>query len=179
VKFNLIDKIEQLTDERIVGVKYVSLAEEYLADHFPTFPVLPGVMMLEAVVQAAGWLLHHRTNFAHTMAILKEAKNVKYGQFVAPGNFLKVEVDLIKAVPGGANFKAFGMTGGSEQAVQMRIELAYFNLAEKHSELAGLDKQLAEHNRKRWELIRPAVSKVFLNTQAPQEASMDAKLRTP
>ena len=48
MKFNLIDRIEQISDERIVAVKYVSLAEEYLADHFPTFPVLPGVMMLEA-----------------------------------------------------------------------------------------------------------------------------------
>src|SRR5712664_1908049 len=64
VKFNLIDKIELLTDERIVAVKYVSLAEEYLADHFPTFPVLPGVMMLEALTQAAGWLLHRRHRFA-------------------------------------------------------------------------------------------------------------------
>ena len=41
MKFNLIDKIEQISDERIVAVKYVSLAEEYLADHFPSFPVLP------------------------------------------------------------------------------------------------------------------------------------------
>jgi 3-hydroxyacyl-[acyl-carrier-protein] dehydratase len=53
VKFNLIDKIELLSNDRIVGVKFVSLAEEYLADHFPTFPVLPGVMMLEAITQAA------------------------------------------------------------------------------------------------------------------------------
>ena len=57
VKFNLVDRIEHLSDDRIVGVKYVSLAEEYLADHFPRFPVLPGVMMLEAMTQAAGWLL--------------------------------------------------------------------------------------------------------------------------
>ena len=60
MKFNLIDKVESITDEKIVAVKYVSLAEEYLADHFPTFPVLPGVMMLEALTQAAGWLLHRR-----------------------------------------------------------------------------------------------------------------------
>ena len=73
MKFNLIDKIEHLSDDRIVAVKQVSLAEEYLADHFPTFPVLPGVMMLEAITQAAGWLLHHRTNFSKSMAVLKEA----------------------------------------------------------------------------------------------------------
>src|SRR4051812_33115314 len=93
VKFNLIDRIEQITDERIVAVKYVSLAEEYLADHFPTFPVLPGVMMLEAITQAAGWLLHRRQDFGKSMAVLKEARNVKYGQFVAPGNHLRVDVE--------------------------------------------------------------------------------------
>src|SRR5258708_39220432 len=116
VKFNLIDKIELLTDERIVAVKYVSLAEEYLADHFPTFPVLPGVMMLEALTQAAGWLLHRRHNFSKSMAILKEAKNVKYGNFVAPGNFLRVDVELSKLTDTGATFKASG-TLGDAQAV--------------------------------------------------------------
>jgi len=154
VKFNLVDKIEQLTDERIVGVKYVTLAEEYLADHFPTFPVLPGVMMLEAAIQAASWLLHSRTNFGKSMAVLKEARNVKYGTFVAPGNFLRVQVDLLQYPSGaGATFKAIGTTGNS-LAVQMRLELAYFNLAEKNPELAGLDERITEHNRRRWELLR-------------------------
>lgn len=164
VKFNLIDKIEQLTEERIVGVKYVSLAEEYLADHFPTFPVLPGVMMLEAAVQAAGWLLHHRTNFGRSMAVLKEARNVKYGHFVAPGNFLRMEVDLSKANDGGATFKATGITG-TAQAVQMRLELAYFNLADKNPELAAVDARITEHNRRRWELLRTHSRDLNLSAQ--------------
>src|SRR5437773_7914189 len=108
VKFNLVDRIEHLSDDRIVAVKYVSLAEEYLADHFPTFPVLPGVMMLEAVTQAAGWLLHHRRQFGRSMAVLKEARNVKYGSFVAPGNFLRVEVDFLKDSDAGATCKVAG-----------------------------------------------------------------------
>ena len=86
MKFNLVDKVEQLTSERIVTVKYVSLAEEYLADHFPTFPVLPGVLMLESATQSAAWLFHHRSGFSKSVAVLKEAKNVKYGTFVAPGS---------------------------------------------------------------------------------------------
>src|SRR5688572_29308564 len=132
VKFNLIDKIEHLSDERIVGVKYVSLAEEYLADHFPTFPVLPGVMMLEAITQAAAWLLHSRTGFAKSIAVLKEARNVKYGTFVAPGQVLRVEVDFAKPTDAGASFKAAGYTGADNAlAVQARVELAYFNLAER------------------------------------------------
>jgi 3-hydroxyacyl-[acyl-carrier-protein] dehydratase len=154
VKFNLIDRIEQLTDERIVAVKYVSLAEEYLADHFPTFPVLPGVMMLEALTQAAGWLLHRRSDFRCSMAVLKEARNVKYGQFVAPGESLRVEVDLLKeTAAGGATFKASGTVYGAT-SVQARIEIAYFNLADKSPELADVDRRLTEHNRRRWDVLR-------------------------
>ena len=164
MKFNLIDKIELLTDERIVGVKYVSLAEEYLADHFPTFPVLPGVMMLEAAVQAAGWLMHHRTHFGCSMAVLKEARNVKYGQFVAPGNHLRMDVQLIKPVEGGASLKAVG-TVGESQAVQMRIELAYFNLADRNPELADIDRKLIEHHRRRWELLRTHSPELKLSAQ--------------
>jgi 3-hydroxyacyl-[acyl-carrier-protein] dehydratase len=162
VKFNLIDKIELLTDERIVAVKHVSLAEEYLADHFPTFPVLPGVMMLEAITQAAGWLLHHRQNFACSMAVLSEAKNVKYGQFVAPGNVLRIEVDWLKATAGGASFKATG-TVGEDQAVSARIEMAYFNLGDKQSQLSQLDARLSEHNRSRWALLNPATAAAHLS----------------
>jgi 3-hydroxyacyl-[acyl-carrier-protein] dehydratase len=153
VKFNLVDRIEHLSDERVVAVKYVSLAEEYLADHFPTFPVLPGVMMLEAMTQAAAWLLHRRTSFACSMAVLKEARNVKYGTFVAPGGALRVEVDLNKATDAGATFKATG-TVGDAVAVQARMELAYFNLGDKHPELADLDRQLTEHNRRRWAVLQ-------------------------
>jgi 3-hydroxyacyl-[acyl-carrier-protein] dehydratase len=153
VKFNLIDRIEQLSPERVVAVKYVSLAEEYLADHFPTFPVLPGVMMLEAITQAATWLLHHRSGFAKSMAVLKEAKNVKYGTFVAPGQALRVEVDFARETAGGAAFKAAGYVGEAV-AVQARVELAYFNLAERQPELASIDGRLTTHNRARWDVLQ-------------------------
>ena len=149
MKFNLIDKIEFITDDKIIATKYVSLAEEYLADHFPTFPVLPGVMMLEALTQAGAWLLHRRSGFAKSIAVLKEAKNVKYGNFVAPGNYLRVEVELNKLTDTGATFKAQGTVGNST-ALSARIELAYFNLAEKNAELAEIDRKLIEHHKLRW-----------------------------
>ena len=153
MKFNLIDKVESLSDDKIVAVKYVTLAEEYLADHFPTFPVLPGVMMLEAITQAAGWLLHHRTKFAKSMAILKEAKNVKYGSFVAPGNFLRVEIEHVKDTDAGASFKATGSVNQTS-ALSARVELAYFNLGDKQPELASLDARMTEHNRSRWAVLK-------------------------
>jgi len=157
VKFNLIDKVQSLTEERIVAVKYVSLAEEYLADHFPTFPVLPGVLMLEALTQAAGWLLHLRRDFACSMAVLKEAKNVKYGRFVAPGNALRVEVELAKLTDTGGTFKAAGYLE-NEQALSGRLELAYFNLAQRQPELASADALLREHNRIRWSVLEQSLS---------------------
>jgi 3-hydroxyacyl-[acyl-carrier-protein] dehydratase len=164
VKFNLIDKVESLSDEKIVAVKYVSLAEEYLADHFPTFPVLPGVMMLESLTQAAGWLLHRRRDFACSIAVLKEAKNVKYGRFVAPGNALRVIVELNKATDTGATFKASGELDG-EQALSARLELSYFNLADRQPELASVDRALREHNRKRWALLNASNGPVNLNVE--------------
>jgi len=161
MKFNLLDKIEEISDTRIVAVKHVSLAEEYLADHFPTFPVLPGVMMLEALTQAAGWLLHRRSSFAKSFAVLKEARNVKYGNFVAPGNFLRVDVEFLKQTEAGASFKAGGTVNGSV-AVAARIELAYFNLGDKQPQLAELDARLIEHHQRRWALIAPHEAGVSL-----------------
>ncbi len=152
MKFNLIDKIESVSDTKLVALKHVSLAEEYLADHFPTFPVLPGVLMLEAITQAAGWLLQRRQGFSKSMAVLKEARNVKYGAFVAPGNVLRVEVELAKMTDDGATFKA-SATLNDKTAVTVRVELAYFNLADKQAELAGIDRNLIEHTQHRWALL--------------------------
>ncbi|MEZ0266173.1 MAG: 3-hydroxyacyl-ACP dehydratase FabZ family protein [Phycisphaerae bacterium] len=166
MKFNLLDKIESATEQRIVGVKYVSLAEEYLADHFPSFPVLPGVMMLEALTQAAGWVLHKRSGFAKSMAVLKEARNVKYGNFVAPGNFLRVDVELIKETEAGASFKAQGTVNGQSTAVAARIEIAYFNLGDKQPALAELDARLIAHHRRRWDLIAPREAAAALATNS-------------
>jgi 3-hydroxyacyl-[acyl-carrier-protein] dehydratase len=163
MKFNLLDKIEEISDTRIVAVKHVSLAEEYLADHFPTFPVLPGVMMLEALTQAAAWLLHRRSNFGKSFAVLKEARNVKYGNFVAPGNFLRVDVELAKETEAGATFKAGGTVNGGNVAVAARIELAYFNLADKQPGLAELDARLIEHHRRRWALVAPQFSEASVS----------------
>lgn len=163
MKFNLIDQIDLLTDDKIVAGKFVSLAEEYLADHFPTFPVLPGVMMLEAATQAAGWVLHRRTNFAKSMAVLKESRNIRYGNFVAPGNFLRIEAELIKSTPAGGTFKVTGSVVDSSgkasdnPAITGRIEIALFDLADKQPALAEVDARLREHNRLRWKLLEQSM----------------------
>ncbi len=158
MKFNLIDRIEEISDTRIVAIKQVSLAEEYLADHFPTFPVLPGVMMLEAATQAAGWLLHHRSDFACSMAVLKEARNVKYGHFVAPGNQLRIEAELSKTLETGGVFKITGNVG-DRQAISARIEISYFCLSWRDPAMEEVDGKLREQNRRRWSLLAASLGR--------------------
>lgn len=93
MKFVLIDHIVEQSSDRIVAVKQVSLAEEYLQDHFPSFPVLPGVMMIEAMAQAARAMLAPRGN---PRLVLGEAKSLKFGNMVRPGEQLEIEVELVK-----------------------------------------------------------------------------------
>lgn len=99
MKFNLIDMVLEQSLDRIVTVKQVSLAEEYLADHFPTFPVLPGVLMVEAMVQAARRMLADRGD---RRLVLGEVRALKFGSFVRPGEALEVEVTLGKQFDDGS-----------------------------------------------------------------------------
>lgn len=97
--FNLVDAVLEQTDDRIVTLKQVSAAEEYLQDHFPSFPVLPGVLMVESLVQAARRLLTARAG--NQRLVLGGVRALKYGSFVRPGESLRVEVSLLKVNPDG------------------------------------------------------------------------------
>src|SRR6202007_545693 len=81
---------------KIVAEKSLSRAEEYLADHFPRFPVMPGVLMLQALVEAASWLWRATTDYRHPVIVLRDVRNVKYGTFMQPGRRMDVSVDLKK-----------------------------------------------------------------------------------
>lgn len=91
--FDLVDRVIEQTTDRIVTLKLVSAAEEYLQDHFATFPVLPGVIMVEAMVQAGRRLLETREGNALPL-VLGAARGIKYGSFVKPGSGLRVEVGV-------------------------------------------------------------------------------------
>lgn len=87
--FNLVDRVIERSESHIVTLKHVSSAEEYLQDHFPGFPVLPGVMMLESMTQAARQLLDPDDQ-ARPPWVLTQAKALKYGSFVRPGATIRV-----------------------------------------------------------------------------------------
>lgn len=91
MRFRLVDRMVTCDRDRAVALKSVSIAEEYLADHFPGFPVLPGVFMIEAMVQAAREVLRCR---GHPRFVLGGVRALRYGSFVRPGETLRVDVTL-------------------------------------------------------------------------------------
>jgi 3-hydroxyacyl-[acyl-carrier-protein] dehydratase len=153
VKFILVDQLlSHEPGKRLVMAKNVTMAEEYLADHFPGFPVLPGVMMLEAAVQTAAWLVRLHENFAHSLIVLKEARGVRYGAFVTPGKTLTVTVDAVAIEEKRSEFKIKG-TVGTETAIQARLELAHLNVADTDPQLAKIDPLAIAAQRERWQVF--------------------------
>ncbi|MDA7951139.1 MAG: beta-hydroxyacyl-ACP dehydratase [Pirellulaceae bacterium] len=121
--FPQLDKIIDLqSGKKIVAKKCLTLSEDYLQDHFPRFPVMPGVIMLEAMHQASSWLVHEMTDFSHSLILLKKARNVKYADFVAPGNELLITAEVIKAGEKEVSLKVQG-TIDEKVAVSARLVL--------------------------------------------------------
>lgn len=142
MRFWLLDKIEEFEpDVRLVASKQVTYSEEYLQDHFPEFPVLPGVFMLEAATQASAWLLRLSESYAHSIISLKEAKNIKYADFVKPGSRLDISVELMKKDDREATLKVVGKVGEST-SLSGRLVVERYNLVDEDPSKAELDAQV-------------------------------------
>ena len=153
MRFILIDKVISLDIGReIKAIKGVSLAEEYLADHFPAFPVLPGVLLLEGLIESASWLVRRTENFAHSMILLEQAKNVKYKSFLAPASQIEYTVEARVIEENISSFRGFGSSDGI-RIVEARFGLRHFNLADRDSAMAAVDAKVIENMKQRWKLL--------------------------
>jgi 3-hydroxyacyl-[acyl-carrier-protein] dehydratase len=154
MRFNLLDRIVEVRPgQRLQAVKNLTLGEEYLADHFPTFPVMPGVLMLETLVEAGAWLLRLTDDFASSVIVLREAKGVKYGTFMEPGKQMAVTVELVERDKGLATFKGKGEMDG-QSTVSARLVLAHYNLRDRDARMQALDERLVQHFRELYALLR-------------------------
>ena len=95
MRFFLTDRVTAIDAESATALKTVSLAEEYLKEHFRTVPVLPGVMEIEGLTQLGGWWIRaiHGYDGAEFVS-LRKLQNVRYGRFVRPGETIEYRVQL-------------------------------------------------------------------------------------
>ncbi len=160
MQFALIDQIVDLQPGvSITATKSLTLAEEYLQDHFPRFPVMPGVLMLECMYQAASWLVYEADQFRYSTILLREARNVKFAEFVQPGQTLTVRATVLKREGSLTTLKGLG-TLGETTAVSGKIVLERINIADEYPERAAWEEYSRREMRRR-----------FLSLYAPQQSS--------
>jgi UDP-3-O-[3-hydroxymyristoyl] N-acetylglucosamine deacetylase/3-hydroxyacyl-[acyl-carrier-protein] dehydratase len=95
--FLLVDRILRIEgDEKIIGLKNVTINEPFFQGHFPGHPVMPGVLQLEAIAQVAGVLMLRSSENAGKVAYFMSANNVKWRKPVRPGDQLIIEVEMGK-----------------------------------------------------------------------------------
>jgi len=155
MRFMLIDRVLEVDPGRsITAVKACSLAEEYLADHFPRFPVMPGVFMLEAMTQAAAWTIRLGEDFAHAIVVLRTARNVKYGDFLEPGRLLTVTAEVVDQDESTTKVKASGSIDG-RPSLTARLVLERYNLADRRPFGAAIDARVRSEMRRLWSVLHP------------------------
>lgn len=113
MKYCQLDKITSLDPgKRLTAERTLRADEEYLQDHFPRFPVMPGVMMLESLHQAAIWLIRSGDEFESPLVLLREVRSVKFGDFLIPGEKLDIVAEVTGTDGPITNVKASARKAG-------------------------------------------------------------------
>src|SRR5208283_3711428 len=95
--FLLVDRILELEPERIVGIKNVTVNEPFFVGHFPDYPVMPGVLIVEAMAQVAGVLvLSQIPDRKNKLVLLASVEEAKFRKPVRPGDQLRIEMKLTR-----------------------------------------------------------------------------------
>jgi beta-hydroxyacyl-ACP dehydratase FabZ len=93
--FLLVDRIVEMDEERIVGIKNVTVNEPFFEGHFPDFPVMPGVLIVESMAQVAGILVLKSIPDRHSkLVLLASVEEAKFRKPVRPGDQLRIEMRM-------------------------------------------------------------------------------------
>lgn len=113
---------------------------------------MPGVLILESAIQAASWLLRYSQEFEPTCISVTEVSNVKFGQFVKPGDTLELKADLVAKQGEESDFIAHASLNG-KGALKVRFRLKIESLMGRSKSLEYVDAHIRDEFRKRFDLI--------------------------
>ena len=117
----LVDRLIELEPgKRVKGVKNVTINEAFFVGHYPGMPVMPGVLIVEAMAQAGAMILLSSDEFSGQIPIIGAIDNVKFRRQVGPGDTLVSEVELLWYKSGVGKIKAVGTVDG-QIAAQMEL----------------------------------------------------------
>ena len=94
--FLLVDRITEVTDKRVVGIKNVTINEPFFQGHFPGRPIMPGVLIIEAMAQVGGVGALNQPENIGKLAYFLSIKEAKFRKPVVPGDQLVIEVEIMK-----------------------------------------------------------------------------------
>lgn len=117
MRYYLVDLISEWEmDTKIRGMKNVTMTEDFLEYHFPKYPVMPGVLLLESMAQLAGWLEAASSGFTRWF-LIEHVNQCKFYGFARPGDQVEFEIEVLRA--DGPTHKAY--QGVGSVAGQRRI----------------------------------------------------------
>ena len=118
MRYLLVDHIKEYeAGKSITGIKNVAMSEDFLEFHFPKNPIMPGVMLLEALTQLAGWLVAASSDFQNWFLVSKVKKSSFYGLSL-PGDQVTLNVQLISEDGSGQlTFKGLGTVDGKKKVM--------------------------------------------------------------
>ena len=94
--FLFVDRVVEITDKRVVGTKQLTGREPFFQGHFPQRPVMPGVLMVEALAQAGGVLMLSKPEHHGKIAYLASVSKARFRRVVVPGEELRLVVEILK-----------------------------------------------------------------------------------
>ncbi len=118
--FLLVNAVESMTDDTIVAYKYVTGEEDFFRGHFPQFPVMPGVLIIEAMAQAMAVLILSRPEYRGKLGFFGGMDKVRFKRKVVPGDTLRLEVTVTK-MRSGIGFATGKALVGDELAAGAEI----------------------------------------------------------
>jgi 3-hydroxyacyl-[acyl-carrier-protein] dehydratase len=145
VRYLLVDRIVELErGRRATGIKNVTMSEDFLTDHFPEQPVMPGVLIAESLVQLADWVVRESSGF-QCIGLASSFERLRFRHFVLPGDQLRLEVEILSQEGAQATVKGKAYRG-DQLVTSAEFTLGLHSAAEHVS---------AEESRHQFEIIRP------------------------